>query len=89
VPRETKAEKALRLVSERRLLVELVGGTTDGRIIARCRGDSDAIYDLGYDPRGPGQGRPAWRCTCEGFRHHPSTPCAHLLALQLVVVAPT
>lgn len=75
--RETKAEKAVRLVGERRLVVERVAR---GVIVARCRGDSGAVYALGYDPRNR-----EWRCTCPASREFHARDCAHLLALKLVV----
>lgn len=78
---ETKAAKALRYVSERRLVVERVGGDFAG-IVARCRGDSGALYALGWDPR-----RKEWRCQCEANTNFHRT-CSHLLALQMVVTKP-
>jgi len=82
---ETKAQKALRYVSERRLTVEVVGDPArPGLIVASCRGDSGEVYRLGHDPRATGGG---WRCTCEAsakFRRE----CSHLIALKLVVVRP-
>ena len=72
--RERLDEKAVRLLAERRLRVELVE-PGDGRIRATCRGDA-ATYDLGWDPE-----RGRWACTCPAFGG-----CSHLLALMLVVV---
>lgn len=73
--RETKGEKAVRYVRERRLLVERVDR---GVIIASCRGDSGEVYALGFDP-----GRREWRCTCEANKKF-HRECAHLAALKLV-----
>ena len=73
--------KAKRLLAEGRLVVRRVEKRTDGRggslIVASCRGDSGAEYDLGYDPW-----RDQWRCTCPARGR-----CAHLTALMLVTVA--
>jgi hypothetical protein len=76
-PRETKAEKAVRMIAERRLMVERVAGQL---VVASCRGDSGSVYALGYDPT-----KREWRCTCPASREFHSTDCAHLLALKLVV----
>jgi hypothetical protein len=76
---ETKAQKAVRLLTERRLTVDRVH---EGLIIATCRGDSGEVYRLGYRPD-----KDVWACQCEAsakFRR----VCAHLLALQHVVVKP-
>ena len=80
----TAERKAMRLLIEGRLEVKRVDtdGDKAGLIVARCRGDSGRIYDLGYDPR-PGQRR--WRCTCEELRGQ----CSHLKALQLVTTIQT
>lgn len=73
--RETAADKALRLLTEGRLMVQSVD--PDSRlVVAQCRGDSGAIYRLGHDPRGE------WRCTCDEMKGN----CSHLRALKLVVV---
>jgi uncharacterized Zn finger protein len=55
-------------------------GTTShpGRIVAECRGDSGAVYMLGYDP-----GKKEWRCTCPAK----TRACSHILALMSVTVA--
>lgn len=75
VPRGNVEDKGRTLLTEGRLTVTRV----DDWIMAKCRGDSGEVYDLGYDPRGAGQ----WRCTCEA-----RGKCSHLVALQLVTVAP-
>lgn len=76
MPRETKADKARRLLAEGRLTIVRVD--PERRVIvARCKGDSGEEYTLGYDPRGNGR----WGCTCPG-----RAKCSHLLALQLVTV---
>ena len=69
--------KGRRLLTEGRLIVEKI--TAEGLLIATCRGDSGAIYNLGYDPM-----RGEWRCTCPARGR-----CAHLVALQLVTVRRT
>lgn len=74
---ETKKEKAVRLLTEGRLTVREVGlPSYPGRIVASVRGDSGAIYMLGWDP-----GAEEWRCQCES-----RSECSHLLALKLVTV---
>ncbi len=73
-------EKARRLLTEGRLIVEKVH---DGLIVASCRGDSGEVYALGWDGRGKGE----WRCQCESSAKFHRT-CSHLLALKLVVVRP-
>jgi len=74
---ETISKKAERILLERRLLVKRVDPGT-GLVIAECRGDTGAVYQLGYDPRND-----QWRCTCEAsskfFRR-----CSHIRALQRV-----
>ena len=71
--RENASVKGRRLLTEGRLIVERVDGD---RIVASCRGDSGAVYALGYDPA-----RQEWRCTCPARGY-----CSHLVALQLVTV---
>lgn len=66
-------EKGRELLADGRLVVTRVEGDL---IVATCRGDSGAVYDLGFDPRN-GQ----WRCTCPARGR-----CSHLIALQLVTV---
>lgn len=76
---ENAGKKAGRLLTEGRLIVREVGTASHpGRIVAECRGDSGAVYNLGYDPRAE-----EWRCTCEA-----RTVCSHIKALQLVTVKP-
>jgi hypothetical protein len=73
--RESVDVKGRRLLTEGRLQVTRVD--PDARlIVAKCRGDSAEIYDLGFDPR-----TNEWRCTCEA-----RSTCAHLVALKLVTV---
>ncbi len=75
---KTIADKALRLLTSGRLIVREVGTASHpGRIVAECRGDSGAIYKLGYDANAE-----QWRCTCEARGE-----CSHLIALKLVTVA--
>lgn len=75
---ETIEQKAHRLLTEGRLVVERVSGS--GLVIATCRGMSAGeTYKLGYDPT-----QKEWRCTCEASaKFH--RRCSHLVALQLVV----
>lgn len=83
---ETKAEKALRFISERRLNVEQVVAPdeqTAARIVASCRGDDAEVYRLGFDGR-----RNEWRCTCPANRQF-HRECSHLIALKLVTVRPS
>jgi hypothetical protein len=76
---ETKAQKALRYVSERRLTVLRVERAI---VVAECKGDSGEVYKLGFDPRDS-----QWRCTCEASaKFH--RECSHLMALKLVTVKP-
>ena len=84
VARESVDVKGRRLLTEGRLQITRVDsdGVLAGLIVAKCRGDSAEIYDLGYDPR-PGT-RNGWRCTCEARGN-----CAHLVALKLVTVKPS
>jgi hypothetical protein len=72
VSRENAAVKGRRYLVEGRLLVTHVEGP---RIEASCRGEG-AVYKLGF-----ASGR--WRCSCPA-----RSRCAHLVALQLVTVAP-
>lgn len=69
--RENVREKADRILLERRLRVVKVDGNL---IVAKCRGISGEIYDLGHDPK-----RMQYRCTCPA-----RTACSHLLALHAV-----
>ena len=76
---ETSRDKSKRILVEGRLIVREVGTASHpGRIVAECRGDSGAVYHLGYDPRAE-----QWRCTCPAH-----TVCSHIKALQLVTVKP-
>lgn len=79
---ETKAAKALRILSERRLTLEVVGDPArPGLILASCRGETEAeVYKLGWRPD-----QDRWGCTCEASAKF-NRVCSHLLALQLVVV---
>ncbi len=75
---EQVTKKSHRLLIEGRLIVREVGTASHpGRIVAECRGDSGAIYKLGYDANAE-----QWRCTCEARGE-----CSHLIALKLVTVA--
>lgn len=73
--RENADTKARRLLTEGRLIVEKVD-TGRGMVYATCRGDSGAVYQLGFDPNAL-----EWRCSCEA-----RTECSHLKALKLVTV---
>lgn len=69
--RSNVREKGMRLLAEGRLRVTKVDGDF---IVAQCRGDSGAVYYLGFDPK-----RKQWRCTCAA-----RTACSHLHALWMV-----
>lgn len=75
---ETKEQKALRYISERRLSITRIDAPT-GAVRAQCRGD-DGEYELGWDPRGRGR----WGCQCEA-NHTFNRECSHLIALKMVV----
>lgn len=78
---ETVAEKSRRYLAEGRLIVRVKGDSSrPGYILAECRGDSGAIYRLGFDPIAE-----EWRCTCEAR----GANCSHLAALKLVTVRDT
>jgi hypothetical protein len=68
---EDAATKARRLLTEGRLAVRSVDAE---RMVARCRGDSAEMYDVGFDPAG-------WHCSCPGHGR-----CSHARALRLVVL---
>ena len=67
--RESAATKAVRYLSEGRLIVTEV---SKRRVRAYCRGGG-ALYSVSWDARG-------WRCDCPAL-----TECAHLKALKMVV----
>jgi len=69
--RENAQQKGLRLLLEGRLRIVRVDGDF---ISAECRGDSGAVYRLGYDHK-----RKQWRCQCPA-----RTACSHLSALWMV-----
>lgn len=71
--RESAKQKGRRLLTEGRLVVTGVGS----EIRARCRGDSGAVYELGWIRAG------GWFCACEA-----QGLCSHLVALQLVTLRP-
>jgi hypothetical protein len=78
---ETKAQKAERYLLEARITVLRAGGGQP-HIMACARGDSGAVYDLGYDANAK-----EWRCTCEAnAKFH--RECSHLIALKRVTVKP-
>jgi hypothetical protein len=66
--------KGLRYLAEDRLRVEYVGPS---RIRASCRGSGGDVYVLGWLPN------EGWFCRCPAYRR-----CAHLVALQHVVIKP-
>lgn len=79
---ETKADKAARIIAERRLSIEVAGDPArPGLILATCRGEAE-VYTLGYRPDGQ-----RWGCTCEASASFHRT-CSHLMALQMVTVKP-
>jgi uncharacterized Zn finger protein len=69
---ETVEQKARRYLAEGRLVVALVA---PDEIRARCRGGG-AEYELGLEAG-------EWSCSCPARGR-----CAHVIALQLVTVAP-
>lgn len=75
--RESVADKAVRLLKERRLTVERVD-TNGGWVVAHCRGDT-GDYALGWDPVVG-----AYRCTCPSVKGD----CSHIAALKMVVARP-
>lgn len=70
--RESAETKGRRLLVEGRVVVEAVDSR---RIVASVRG-SGAIHQVSYEPGG-------WSCSCPAPGR-----CSHLVALQLVCVAP-
>jgi uncharacterized Zn finger protein len=73
---EDAAAKGRRLLGEGRLTVLQI---TPQLIYAQVRGDSGAVYNVGYEA-----GKNEWRCSCEARGR-----CSHIRALQLVtVIAP-
>jgi uncharacterized Zn finger protein len=73
--RENAAAKARRYLVEGRVMllrVDVMGSFVVGSV----RGDHGIVYRVAHEDGG-------WRCTCPAIG-----PCAHLLALQLVVVLP-
>lgn len=73
MPRENAHDKGRRLLAEGRLCIDAVLGDT---ITAHCRGDSGEVYAVGYE-------RGGWYCNCPALSR-----CSHMIALQLVTVAP-
>jgi uncharacterized Zn finger protein len=71
--RENAEQKGRRYAVEGRLLVRHV---TEDRIEASCHGNGE-VYSLGLTPSG------RWWCSCPAVGR-----CCHLVALQLVCVAP-
>jgi uncharacterized Zn finger protein len=69
---EDAASKGRRYLVEGRLHICHADGR---RILARCRGDSGAIYPVGLE-------RDSWFCTCPAKRR-----CSHMMALMLVTLA--
>jgi hypothetical protein len=72
--RESAAAKAVRYLTEGRLTVVAVDAVDHDHVEAVCRGSGE-LHDLGHDI---GRG---WWCSCPA-----RGSCAHLQALQLVVV---
>jgi hypothetical protein len=72
--RENAATKARRLLTEGRLRVT-AANAKEPFLAASVRGDSGAIYDVGFEPDG------GWWCSCEA-----RSRCSHVLALQLLFV---
>ena len=85
--RETKTDKAHRYLIEGRLHVSHVSSIQDEwcerfPIVAEIHGTT-GVYALGYDSSDD-----EWRCTCKANQEY-RRECAHLIALRLVVRAPT
>jgi uncharacterized Zn finger protein len=72
---ENAASRGRRYLVEGRLHVRRAD---EHRILARCRGDSEAVYAVGYERE-----REGWFCTCPAKRR-----CSHMVALQLVALEP-
>lgn len=70
--RENAEMKGRRYLADGRLVLELVDAN---RIVANIRGNG-AIWTTGYE-------RGGWHCSCPAAGR-----CSHLVALQLVCVAP-
>jgi uncharacterized Zn finger protein len=75
VSRESANLKARRYLAEGRLRVR-EADEEGGIVHAECRGDSGAIYVVGYDSDR------RWSCTCPTF----GPRCSHVRALQLITV---
>jgi len=71
MPRETREQKALRLIAEQRIRFSLLNATA---CVAIIRGDS-GDYVVRLSSR--------WECTCEHGRHS-SRLCSHMLAAQTI-----
>jgi hypothetical protein len=73
--REDAPTKARRLLIEGRIRIT-AANATEPFLAARVRGDSGAIYQVGFEPDG------GWWCSCDARGR-----CSHVLALQLLFVA--
>ena len=74
MPREDAGGKSRRLLAEGRVTIRTV---TPDRITASVRGDSAAIYRVGWEPSG-------WYCDCPALGRR----CSHVRAVQLVTLEP-
>ena len=83
MPRESADDKARRLLTEGRITIMAVDPDARASVVAEAKGDSGAVYALGFDRSTNG-----WRCTCEAASKF-GRRCSHLRALQLVTVRPT
>lgn len=72
--RETTADKANRLLLERRVVIDSVNRR---RVFATVRG-TDRYHSVTWT------GDHGWRCSCPGLR----PTCSHVLSVQAVVVIP-
>ena len=70
MPRESRRVKAIRYVSEGRVILTAV---SPGKVRASVRGDSGTIYRAGFQLG-------AWDCECPVR----TDACSHLIALRLV-----
>lgn len=75
---ENADNKAQRALTEKRLRILRVDQDS-GLIVATCRGDTGAVYSLGYDP-----GKREFRCTCQASATF-HRRCYHIRALQYCV----
>ena len=71
---ENAEQKGRRLLTEGRLTITML--VQRGTVLAECKGDSGAVYQLKYEPRFK-----EWSCSCPALGKR----CSHLVSLKLVV----